>query len=162
MFWESRGKQIVLENRISSVAQASPVRAVAAAERPSRLRSQMTNDPLKARTDRNTARGRRVADLYLAYMAALDHPADTIVQANAMAAAELKVAAEDARKRILDVGGDANGLVRLENLAHRAERKLGLDRRTCEPGAPASLSEYLESAVNEFASAPRVGKRVAT
>ena len=39
----------------------------------------------------------------------------------------LKVAAEDARKRMLDgTGGDPDQLVRLENLAARAERRLGI------------------------------------
>ena len=88
-------------------------------------RSRTTNSPLK-RVNRKTAQGRRVADLFGAYLAALGNPQDAITQANALTAAELKTAAEDARKALLDGKGDGDQLVRLENLAFRAERKLGL------------------------------------
>jgi hypothetical protein len=91
-----------------------------------------------------TARGRRVADLYIAFMEALGDPASTLIQANVIAAAELRVACEDARKRMFDSGSaDADQLVRLENLAHRAERKLGLERRARQPAVP-TLAEYLD------------------
>jgi hypothetical protein len=87
----------MLENRSATVAKVL--------SRAPRLRSEVTNDPLRARMDRNTARGRRIADLYLAYMAALGHP-DTLVQANVMAASELRVASEDARAKVLDGTGN--------------------------------------------------------
>jgi hypothetical protein len=93
---------------------------------PAKLLSKTTNRPLKGRVDRNTAKGRRVADLFHAYLNALGSPTDAIVQSNALTAAELKVAAEEARKALLDGNGDAEQLVRLENLAHRAERRLGI------------------------------------
>ena len=58
----------------------------------------------------------------------------TIALANALAAAELKAAAEDARRR---PDTDPDQLVRLENLAHRAERRLGIRRRsTARPLPP--------------------------
>jgi hypothetical protein len=114
-----------------------PAACAGPAPRPPNARSRTTNDALAARTDRNTARGRRVADIYLAFMAAMGNPQDTISQANALRAAELKVAAEDARKRMLDgTGGDPDQLVRLENLAARAERRLGIRR---PPGAKRCL-----------------------
>jgi hypothetical protein len=111
-------------------------------ERNARLCSATTNDPLSARTDRNTARGRRIADLFRGYMAALGNPSDAITQANILTAAELKVAAEDARKRLLNgEGADVDGLVRLENLAHRAERKLGVKLQPRD--ATPSLADYI-------------------
>lgn len=115
------------------------------AERDARLCSATTNDPLAARTDRNTARGRRIADLFRGYMAALGDPSDAITQANVLTAAELKVAAEDARRRLLNGEGvEVDGLVRLENLAHRAERKLGL--RLQPRDTTPTLHDYLDGA----------------
>ncbi len=70
--------------------------------------------------------------MYFAYLAALGNPSDAIVQANALTAAELKVSAETARKLLLEGNGDADALVRLENLAHRAERKLGIKHKSSE------------------------------
>jgi hypothetical protein len=134
----------MLENRPATAAEATAERSLTAVAKPRTQRSQITNNPLRARTDRNTARGRRVADLYTALMEALGNPANTLVQANVIAAAELRVACEDARKRVLEGGSaDADQLVRLENLAHRAERKLGLERRARQP-AVRTLEEYLE------------------
>lgn len=110
--------------------------------RDARLCSATTNDPLAARTDRNTARGRRIADLFRGYMAALDNPSDAITQANVLTAAELKVAAEDARKRLLNgEGADVDDLVRLENAASRAVKALGI-KPGAEHKAP-SLAEHL-------------------
>jgi hypothetical protein len=74
-------------------------------------------------------------------MAALGSPEDVVTQASILAAAELKVAAEDARKRTLDGAGDADALVRIENLAHRAERKLRI-KPANKPSGP-SLAEHL-------------------
>jgi hypothetical protein len=83
---------------------------------PAKLLSKTTNRPLKGRVNRNTAKGRRVADIYRAYLAALGSPTDAIVQSNALTAAELKVAAEEARKALLEGNGNAEQLVRLETL----------------------------------------------
>jgi hypothetical protein len=57
-----------------------------------------------------------------------------------LAAAELKARAEQARKSPYI---DPDVLLRLENLAHRAERKLGIKpAATTPPGMP-SPAEYL-------------------
>jgi len=123
----------------ASIADRPPTSRNRAADRPAlvgqvaaELRSKTTNKPLKGRISRNTAKGRRIADVYHAYLEALGNPTDAIVQANVLTAAELKVAAEEARKQLLDGTGDADALVRLENLAHRAERKLGIKRSTAK------------------------------
>jgi hypothetical protein len=73
--------------------------------RPAALRARATNDPLHGRASRNTAQGRRIGDLFDAYLRAMGNPADALTQANALAAAELKVATEDARAKLL-AGGD--------------------------------------------------------
>jgi hypothetical protein len=109
---------------MSDLSVTKSQRSVAAA--PSRMRAHVTNDPIRARCNRRTAEGRRRADLFRAYMAALGNPPDALSQTNALCAAELKQAAEDARARLLAGAGNANEVVRLENLASRAERKLGL------------------------------------
>jgi hypothetical protein len=93
---------------------------------PSRCRSRTTNAPVKSRHNLNSAPGRRVSDLYRAALAAMGNPIDAVSQANALAAAELKVAAENERAKLLAGAGNADALVRVENLAARAERKLGI------------------------------------
>jgi hypothetical protein len=69
----------------------------------------------------STAQGRRVRLLYRAFIAPLKAD-DPVHQAAAMSAAELTVAAEDARARLL--AGDPSAeqqVVRLENTARRAK-----------------------------------------
>ena len=63
----------------------------------------------------------------------MGNPADALAQANALAAAELKVAAEEARAKLL-AGGDIepDQVVKLEGAAARAERKLGIVHRAPE------------------------------
>ena len=83
-------------------------------------RSATTRDPIRARHKATTSRGLRVRDLYRGYMATLQ-PGNTLHEAAALEAAELKVACEDARARLL--AGDAEaeeGLTRLQNAARRA------------------------------------------
>ena len=64
-------------------------------------------------------------------MARLGNPSDIVVQADIMALAELKAAAETARVRLLNgESQDTNGLVRLENLVRRAEARVGLEPAT--------------------------------
>jgi hypothetical protein len=87
-------------------------------------RARVTNDPL-SRNSQSTATGRRVADLYRSYLRAMPDRS-CIGQADALRAAELTVAAEEARARLLAGSGDPNAVVRIENLAARAVRKLGL------------------------------------
>jgi hypothetical protein len=122
----------VLENRPAAVAEPTGARA-ASAERPAALRARATNDPLHGRASRNTAQGRRIGDLFDAYLRAMGNPADALAQANALAAAELKVATEDARAKLLAGGDiDPDQVVKLEGAAARAERKLGIVRRAPE------------------------------
>src|ERR1700733_1666666 len=95
-------------------------------EPPATRRSKTTNDPM-SRVSQSTATGRRVADLFRSYLRAMTDRS-CIAQADVLRAAELVVAAEDARAKLLAGNGDAVAVVRLENLAGRAIRKLGLDR----------------------------------
>jgi hypothetical protein len=72
----------------------------------------------------------------------MGNPTSTIAQSAAISAAELVVAAEDARSKLLAGNGDPDQVVRLENLAHRAVRKLGIDRQqNAKPKK--SLAEYV-------------------
>lgn len=91
-------------------------------------RSRVSNDPF-SRNNAGTARGRRVNDLLRSFLRAMSKRGNCLAQADALRAAELTVAAEEARAKLLAGEGDANGVVRLENLAARAVRKLGLDQQ---------------------------------
>jgi hypothetical protein len=75
----------------------------------------------------------------------MGNPSDVISQADALAAAELKVAAENARAKLL-AGGDIepDAVVRLEGAALRAERRLQI-RSTKDTTTP-SLRDYLDEA----------------
>jgi hypothetical protein len=88
-------------------------------------RSRVTNDPAR-RHRGTTANGRRVRDLFLSFMAALGNPVNADIQARALAAAQMRVAAEIAGAKITDGNGDPNEFVRLQNAADRAVRRLGL------------------------------------
>jgi hypothetical protein len=83
------------------------------------------------RINGNTATGRRIRDLYRSYLAGMAN-ADDACRAAVLAAAELVTAAEAARANLLAGQGDVEQIVRLENLANRAVRRLGL-RRTEAP-----------------------------
>jgi hypothetical protein len=113
-------------------------------------RAAITNDPLRARADGRTPAGRRVRDLYRSYLAALGNPTDAATQAAVIAAAELVLAAETARARLLAGDGDIDQVVRLENLSGRAVRRLGI--KTGKPAAP-SLAEHLAKRAAERAGA---------
>jgi hypothetical protein len=90
-------------------------------------RSRTSNNPL-SRNSAATATGRRINDLLRSYLRAMsDHSASA--QADALRAAELMVAAEEARTKLLAGDGDATIAVRLENLAARAVRKLGIEQQ---------------------------------
>jgi hypothetical protein len=94
----------------------------------SRMSSRTTNRPTAPREPNRSAhsRRRRIRDLFAGYMTKL--PAgDVLAEGAALRAAELVAAAEDMRARL--VAGDltdaaADAVVRLENLAHRAELRL--------------------------------------
>jgi hypothetical protein len=113
-------------------ARTQPARRSATAEPITTRRAKTTNDPA-SRANLNTANGRRVADLYRSYLRAMGDPTDAIAQANVLAAAELTVAAETARVQLLAGKADVDQLVKLENLAARAIRRLGI-----KPGATAA------------------------
>lgn len=102
-------------------------------------RSRTTNDPL-SRISQSTAHGRRVADLLRSYLRAMSDRSCFAV-ADASAAAELTVAAESARERLLAGTGDIDEVVKAERLARHAVRKLGLDRqRAAKPKR--NLADY--------------------
>jgi hypothetical protein len=103
----------------------------------------MTNDPLRVRADGRTPQGRRIRDLFRAWHIGMGQPSDPTVQALVLTAAELTVAAETARAALLAGTGDIDAVVRLENLASRSVRKLGI-----KPGAhpkPPTIREYIAS-----------------
>ena len=128
-------------------AETSRDRA-ASAGRPARCRSATTNRPLAGRTSQRTAAGRRVADLFRAFLAAMNNPVDPISQANALGAAELAVAVEQQRLRAARGDNvDVDALVRLSNLADRAAKRLNLSRRREPSTAP--LRERLSRGVAE-------------
>lgn len=101
------------------------VGAGATPHRPLRRRSRLTNKPISVRANRHTKLGRRIADLFDAYSAALGAPTDTVVVANILTAAELKASAEVLRAKLLageDL--DVDQLIKVEGLAARAERRV--------------------------------------
>jgi hypothetical protein len=101
----------------------------------------LTNDPLRKRADGRTPQGRRIRDLFRAYSNAMGTPSDPATQAAILAAAELVVAAECARAKVLADGGDVEQLIRLENLAARATRRLGVKPNSTSK--PQTLAEHL-------------------
>jgi hypothetical protein len=104
-------------------------------------RSRITNDPT-ARANQDTAEGRRLADMIRGFLAEMGNPRSPVDQADAIRAAELTVASENARAKLLKGDGDANEVVRLENLAGRAVRKLGLAQRQNDSKPKQSVADY--------------------
>jgi hypothetical protein len=143
----------VQKNRSAAVVTPSSA-GVAIVEPPKRLRAKLTNNPIAARASRNTARGRRIADLYRAYAIALGSPSDTVTLSNVLAAAELKAASELMRDKLL-AGADVDPvlLVKIEGLANRAERKLGIKPRP-EPAPVDALAQHLAQRAAERAGKP--------
>jgi hypothetical protein len=106
-------------------------------------RAAVTNDPL-VRADGRTSQGRRIRDLFRGWHLALGHPSDATVQAAILAASELTVAAETARAALLAGTGDVEQVVRLENLAARSVRRLGIKADATAGAAPPSLAEWAQ------------------
>lgn len=102
-------------------------------------RARATNKPL-SRVDQSTAIGRRIADLFRSYVRAMN-AGGCIAEADALRAAELVAGAEQARVQLLAGKGDADQVVRLENLAARAVKKLGIDPRSAAKPKK-TLAEY--------------------
>jgi hypothetical protein len=131
----------MLENRSAAATETTTPRSPTA--EPSRLlRSRKTNDVFSG-LSKNTTGGRRIADLLRGFLRAMGNPDDTVLQANALRAAELTTAAECARAKLLVGEADADQVVRLEGMADRAVRRLGLAQAAKAPQQ--SLSEYLAS-----------------
>jgi hypothetical protein len=128
-----------MENRPVAVATSSTSRPHNV-DLPSRQRARRTNDPFAGGLSKNTAAGRRINDLLRSFMRAMGDPADTIAQANALRAAELTVAAETARAKLLAGDGDIDAVVRIEGMAARSVRALGI-----KPGKATvpSLADHL-------------------
>jgi hypothetical protein len=80
----------------------------------------------KTRLDGRTGASKQARALAQAFMVALGHPTGRTTHAAVLAASELLVAAENARAALLAGRGDVDQVVRIENLAARAVRRLGL------------------------------------
>lgn len=93
-------------------------------------------------------------DLFTAYLIAMGH-ADDVSRAQALAAAELMVAAENARTKLLAGQGDIEQIVRLENLANRAVRRLGLKHSDATPQPTIREVLIAEAQAREEAEAER-------
>jgi hypothetical protein len=109
-------------------AQA-PIEHHAVKQRPSNYRSRLTSKPQLPAVSQCTALGKRLRDLANAYAERLGGwPALSVsTAADVKRATELKVAAEVARADMLNgVPTDMLALVRLEGVAARAVRQLGL------------------------------------
>jgi hypothetical protein len=138
----------MLANRTTSAPPAPAPRRLSA-QRVAALRSKTTNDPL-SRFSLNTAEGRRARDLFEGYVALMGAPTDTILLSHALAAAELVAASEMARAEFLLGRGDIGQVIRLENLAARSVRRLGIKPAT---SAPPSLKDHLRQRAAERAGA---------
>jgi hypothetical protein len=117
------------------------------ATRPATTRSQITNRPLRLRgLDGRSGSGRRRRDLIEAFAEALGgrQGLSDVRMIDVRRAAELVAVAEEARAEALKQGGasvDLNTLVKLEGMADRATRKLGI-KAPDKPAAP-SLAEHV-------------------
>jgi hypothetical protein len=127
---------------IDTIADAEPTAGRVLPEPAAKQRSRRTNDPNAGGVSRNSAAGRRVADLLRAFLRAMGEPDDVLSQASALRAAELMTAAEIARHKLLSGIGDADQVLRLEGAAGRAVRALAIDAKR-EPAG--GLQAYLES-----------------
>jgi hypothetical protein len=116
-------------------------------------RAALTNDPLRVRADGRTPQGRRTRDLYRSYFDAIGRPGNPAIQASVLAAAELMVAAERARAEFLAGRGDVEQIVRLENLAARSVRRLGI-KAGAAVAPPPTPAEYLARRAAERAGKP--------
>jgi hypothetical protein len=116
-------------------------------ERPRNQRSRVSNRPQRMVVSARTAAGRRLRDLADAYAQVLGGWAglSDVQAANVRKAAELTALAEQARADALRNGcNDPAALTRLEHLADKAVRRLGVDKRR-EPERGPDLKTYLDS-----------------
>lgn len=130
--------------RTATVTEPSAARAPSAEPR-RQLRSVRTNNPFAGGLSKNTSQGRRVADLLRSFFRAMGDPSDAVLQSNALRAAELMVAGEIARAKLLEGTGDADAVVRLEGAGDRAVKRLGLAKASPARSGPTTLASYLAS-----------------
>jgi hypothetical protein len=142
-----RGSIFMEATPIRNSADAEMTAGRALTEPSAKQRARRTNNPNNGGLSRNTAAGRRVSDLLRAFLRALGDPGDVLMRASAVRAAELTTAAEIARGKLLSGIGDADQVVKLENMAARTVRALGIDRKR-EPAGP-TLAQYLASLPDE-------------
>jgi hypothetical protein len=90
-------------------------------------RSAVSNNPIRARAKQTTAEGRRLADIYRGILRAIGGVPTGQQQAIAIEAAELTLAAEDQRARLLKGEDITIKLMQTSKQRDRALRKLGLD-----------------------------------
>lgn len=117
---------------------SSAIQAATSAK-PRHGQAKLTTRPLTVRAPGNTATGKRIRDLYRAFMAAMGEPVDAVSQAAVLRACELMTAAETARAALLAGQGDIDQVVKLEGSARRAVADLRIGR--AKP-VQESLQEY--------------------
>jgi hypothetical protein len=118
------------------------------AEPPSTRRSAVSNNPIRARAKQitagaRTAEGRRLADIYRGILRAIGGVPTGQQQAIAIEAAELTLAAEDQRARLLKGEDITIKLMQTSKQRDRALRKLGLDGPPEGDSEPASIRDRL-------------------
>jgi hypothetical protein len=119
---------------------------------PTRHRARLTSNPMVVRATGHSGRSKRLRDLFAAFAAGIDP--QVVGRAAALRAAELVAMAEDIRESIRaadltdaspdllkQLGSLADQLVRIENLADRAERRLRQLTQDAPQGP--TLSDYL-------------------
>jgi hypothetical protein len=122
------------------------------APRPANSRSRVTNRPQKMAIDGRTELGRRVRDLAESFAQQLGGwPVLTDMQAAGVRrAAELGALAEQSRRDALRGGSvDPIALSRIEGVADRAVRRLGLPSAAGKAAAPPDLKAYLAALPKE-------------
>ena len=128
----------------------------AATAHPQCLRSKTANDPTH-RVNGNTARGRRLRELYSGFLQHTGSHPDTLAQARALSAAELLLCAEDARAKLLAGDGDIELVVKLENLANRTIKQLGI----ANDGGLVDANYTMEMAIADVRAKEAVDQRQA-
>jgi hypothetical protein len=93
--------------------------------------------------DGRTRLQRRIRALRDSYLVAIGEMASPELRERCERAAQLVAIAEDARRKALAGGFSLDGLVRIENIADRAVRALGLDRRREPASRRPGINEYL-------------------
>jgi hypothetical protein len=106
-------------------------------------RSAVSNNPIRARAKQTTAEGRRLADIYRGILRAIGGLPTGQQQAIAIEAAELTLAAEDQRARLLKGEDITTKLMQTSKQRDRALRKLGLDKPPSDATKPTSIRDRL-------------------